>query len=95
MKEKKIEWLYAPGNIASGDSIRCLIDGILVEGTVVFDAKNMMVTLARPNRGKSECSHIWNQAPQIYTERPLPDSALNKEGLENAKEMLIRIYSTS
>ena len=95
MKAMTIEWVYAPSGMDSGNYIRCLINGVLVEGQVMFDAKNICVTLVRPDDGRSVQSHIWIMAPRIYTEKPLPNSPLNEEGLEEAKSMLLSLYSTS
>lgn len=95
MKIPKIEWLFAPDSMLSGESILCLIDDALVEGVVVFNAKDMTVTMSRPINGKREETHIWKRAPRIFTEGPMPNSPLSASGLETAKAMLVHLYSTS
>lgn len=73
-------------------NIRCLVDGQIVNGKMKFGPKRIKVYLASNGISKSQEAIILPLSSMRYTEDPFRGSVINENGIQCAKELLLKLY---
>lgn len=77
---------------AEHGNIRCFVNGQCIDGKISFSPKEITVFLVKEGVSVSQKSVILPFSSMRYTEDPCLGSDINEQGMQCAKELLLRLY---
>lgn len=90
-RSESFRWTCPTGNIRTGDTVSCTIEGQPIKAKVTVSPKNIQVDTMEPVKG-SFSSCIFTLAPEIYTTEPFEGFPANGKGVDTIMRLLVEFH---
>lgn len=84
-------WTCPTGNIKTGDTVSCTIQGQPISAMVTVSPKIIQVDILEPVK-ESYCSCLFTLVPEIYTTAPFDGYPANVKGVDTIMKLLEELY---